>query len=105
MTKKVIDGKMYDTATADEICRVSNSLGMDDFDFLDASLYRTDNGRYFIAGDGGAASVLGVVNADRSRMIGLNRIVALTEDEARSYVEKHADAETFENCFGAAEAA
>jgi hypothetical protein len=55
--RRVIDRKIYDTETAEEIADVSapcNDSG--DFAYEETHLYRTKNGRWFIAGNGGPAS-------------------------------------------------
>jgi hypothetical protein len=54
--KQVIDGKMYNTDTAEEIGSWSNNLGYGDFRSCSETLYRTEKGNYFVHGKGGAMS-------------------------------------------------
>ena len=84
--KRVIDGKIYDTKTAEEICELPCSAqGKSDFRYHDTDLYRTKRGAYFLAGEGGAMSMWAqsVGNAytwgDGLRVI--------SKEEAREYAE------------------
>ena len=54
--KKVIDGKVYNTATATHIAYWSNNLPTNDFNYCEQDLYITSKGTYFLAGEGGALS-------------------------------------------------
>jgi hypothetical protein len=51
--KRVVGGKTYNTATATEIVELPCSFSGSDFRSETTSLYRTENGRFFIAGEGG----------------------------------------------------
>lgn len=51
--KAIINGKKYDTETAAQIASYSNTGDRGDFRFVSEKLYKTDNGSYFIAGEGG----------------------------------------------------
>jgi hypothetical protein len=55
--KKVIDGKIYNTDTAQRICTLPCNADGDSFKEHYTSLYRTKNGNYFLEGDGGAATM------------------------------------------------
>lgn len=55
--RKVINGKIYNTDTALEICDLKCNCYCSDFGFHETKLYRTPKGRYFIAGHGNAASM------------------------------------------------
>ncbi len=54
--KRIIDGKKYDTETADCIAFWSNHYFPNDFHYCEEGLYRTKKGSWFIAGEGGALS-------------------------------------------------
>lgn len=54
--KKLIDGKMYNTETAEEIATWSNTYYNSDFHYCQETLYKTKKGAYFIHGKGGALS-------------------------------------------------
>src|SRR4051812_48422368 len=52
--RKVIDGKVYDTSTSEEICDISGNISdRSNFHYDDTRLYRTGKGAFFIAGHGG----------------------------------------------------
>ena len=52
--KQVIDGKLYDTETAEKIEVFDNGLARSDFHSLSETLYKTKSGRFFLVGEGGA---------------------------------------------------
>ena len=54
--KQVIDGKSYDTDTADLLVHWHNGHNHGDFHRCEEDLYRTKKGNYFIHGEGGALS-------------------------------------------------
>ena len=54
--RKIIDRKIYDTATSEKIVRWSNSYPVNDFNWAEESLYRTKAGNWFIYGRGGPNS-------------------------------------------------
>ncbi len=96
--KKVIDGKLYDTETAESLCDVSPSHARTDFCYENTLLYRTKRGTYFIAGKGGARSrwAQSVPNGtiDGSGMQIINK------EEARFLVETCCTVEEYEGVFG-----
>jgi hypothetical protein len=47
------NGKIYDTEQSEQIARYSNGGSTQDFSHVRETLYKTNNGRYFIAGKGG----------------------------------------------------
>lgn len=54
MTKQIVNGKIYDTDQATSIAQYSNGGSMRDFYHVEETLYKTDNGSYFLHGKGGA---------------------------------------------------
>lgn len=64
--KKVINGKVYNTETADLIAEYSNGYRYNDFNYLEETLYRTKKGQFFIAGEGGAISKYAKYTGDSS---------------------------------------
>lgn len=52
--KQVIDGKIYDTGDAEQVARSQNTADRRDLSYLRETLYKTGNGAYFLAGEGGA---------------------------------------------------
>ena len=96
--KKIIDGRRYDTATAE--CLGIYSYGYSgDFEHVEKALYRTAKGAYFVAGAGGPRS-------EYSQDLGGNNtgggsgLHILTEDEAKAWLEQHGSAEEYEAAFG-----
>ena len=84
--KRVIDGKRYDTATAVKIAAWDNGLYSNDFGWCEESLYRTKNGNYFLAGEGGPMSGYSQSCGNNSYSGG-EGIQALTPDEALEWLE------------------
>ena len=83
--KAVIEGLRYDTETAKLVA--SHSYGYTtDHGYADEDLYRTRNGRWFLAGKGGPASRY-AESADGSGWIGGKGIVPITEGVARGHLE------------------
>ena len=89
MTKAIIDGKIFNTATATAIGRIGSSAGVSvsDFWFWEAMLYRSPKGNYFMEGEGGARSPF-ARPYDTNGWIGSDGIVALSPEEALGYAEK-----------------
>ena len=54
--RRVIDRKIYDTETAEEIAFIGNQLDRGNFQWEETYLYRTQKGTWFMAGSGGPAS-------------------------------------------------
>lgn len=101
--KKIIEGRRYDTETANKVWETDGGAeSTTDFRYWSEALYRTPRGRWFVYGEGGPltkwAKVIG-----QNCMAGGQDIAPLSEQEARAWVEKHADAELYEEFFGSAE--
>lgn len=101
--KAVIDGLLYDTDTATEICDISNGYSTNDFKYRSGKLYKTPNGRYFAVGSGGANSMF-AVQVGNSRMGSTDRIVALDMHTARALAEHYASVNTITEFFTVEEA-
>lgn len=85
--KKIIDGKIYNTETAEEIGSFHNALSHSDFRHLEESLYKTKKGAYFVHGYGGAMTRWAESNGDCQ--YGSSGIEVLTTQEAREWCEQH----------------
>lgn len=86
--KRVIDGRLFNTETAEKVAHDDNGLPVNDFASWRETLYITKKGQYFLHGRGGALT--------RYREpVGTNgwtdgqAIVPLTETEARTWCEEH----------------
>ena len=51
--KKIIEGKVYDTETADCAAEWSSPHTRSDFHYCEEGLYRTKKGTWFLAGEAG----------------------------------------------------
>jgi hypothetical protein len=96
--RKIIDGKTYDTETA---LRISGwSYGQyGDFNRCEETLFKTRKGAWFIYGEGGARSQYGQ-SVGQNSMSGGHKLFLVTEEEAKAFVEKHGDPETYFENFG-----
>lgn len=78
--KKIIDGKIYNTETANEIEEWNNGFGGGDFRYCYETLYQSKKGVFFLYGRGGAlskyAETYGNMKTENSE------IIVMTEKEA-----------------------
>lgn len=96
--KKVINGKVYNTETATLIGEYSTSgLGMSDFRYWEAGLYKTKKGNYFVAGQGHAMSPFARCYAGSCGWGG--DLIPKTPVEALEWAEKYLEPEEFEEEF------
>lgn len=96
--KKIIDGKKYNTETAEEIASYSNNLPTSDFNWYEESLYKTKNGNWFIAGNGGAMSGYSE-SCGNNCWGGSSDLRPVTNDEAKSWLEEHDEIDALETYF------
>ena len=54
--KRIINGKRYDTETAEVVAQWENDYPQNDFNYCEETLYKTKNGNWFVAGEGGPMS-------------------------------------------------
>ncbi len=85
--KQVINGLVYNTETAEHIAGRSQYVPSD-FNYVEESLYKTQNGRYFLAGEGGAMSKYHTQVEQNSWGPGAG-IIPLTKSEALDWCETH----------------
>jgi len=95
--KQIIDGKIYNTDTAEFVCDTSNSLGRSDFAHERSALYVTKKGAFFVAGRGGPMTRF-------KRDVGDgwsdgDGIIVLTKAEALAECERHGDSADIEEHF------
>ena len=62
--RKIINGKKYDTETAEQLASYWNELSTRDFRHMTERLFRKKNGEYFLYGKGGPASAYAKVLPD-----------------------------------------
>ena len=88
--KRIIGGATYDTYTATELYEYQHTaVNCTDFAYYEETLYRTRSGKYFLFGIGGPLSPYSKAYGNGSS--GASEIVPLTDDEARSWLEKFND--------------
>jgi hypothetical protein len=100
--KKIINGKMYNTETAEEIGSWENTPYKSNYIYFKEYLYRKRTGEFFLYGSGNAASKYCEETTNRMRSPG-ERIVPLTIKEAMVWVENYCDADTYIELFGEVE--
>jgi hypothetical protein len=93
--KQIIEGKRYDTETAEYITTINNiGMGADsttDFKFFEGDIYKTPSGAFFICGRGGAMSLFGGDD---------DAIVPLDTETAMGMIERYSgDTELLERHF------
>ena len=86
--RKVIDGKVYDTETAYAICDIPCRFYKNDFGWHDTVLYRSPRGRYFLVGEGHAASMWAVHYGNGNGSGPGSGIRVISAEDARAYAEK-----------------
>ena len=100
--RAIIDGKQYDTDTAELI----STFGMgnpSDFRHVREGLYKTSKGKFFLDGEGGPLSAYAQSIA-MNEWIGGRKLVPLSNSEALRWCEDHADPETTQEHFTVEEA-
>ena len=84
--REVINGKLYDTATAIKVAEWDNGHNILDFHYCEETLYQTKKGVYFLNGKGGPMSEYAEHRGNES--CGGNVIVALSEQDAFNWCEE-----------------
>ena len=96
--KAIIDGKRYDTDTAEEIAYFDNGLPASDFSEMHETLYRTVKGAFFLCGGGGPMTKYAEAAAGGG-WIGGGHITPLTKEETKQWLERHNEVDTLEILF------
>lgn len=96
---KVIKGKRYDTETATEILTYDSEYSVTDFNYFSETLYQKRTGEYFLYGEGGPMSNY-AVSCGQNEWCGGEKIIPYSIAQAKAWVEKHFDADTYEKIFG-----
>jgi len=99
MTKKIINGKLYNTETATFIGGWCNNYPTNDFKYCDESLFRKRTGEYFISGEGGPLSKYSKSYGNNSWGYGYE-ITPLSEEEAKQWAEDRMSANEYIAIFG-----
>lgn len=100
--KKIINGKKYNTETAQRVGYWSNNYSCRDFNYCEETLYKKRTGEFFLHGEGNAMSKYNV-SCGQNSWCGGQEIIPVTESEAREWVETHLNADEYEEIFGEVE--
>ena len=95
--RKVIDGKVYDTAKAELVAEWDNGYYGNDFKRCEENLYRTPKGAWFVAGEGGPMSKYSRPVGNMTA--GGEGLAPLTDDEALQWLEDKGETELIEEYF------
>ena len=96
--KRIVEGKRYDTETAEEIACYSNNLSSSDFRNCTETLYKTKNGSWFLHGRGGPLSPWSQTEGNTTW--GDNRIKVLETSDAKRWLEENDFTDEVEKHFG-----
>lgn len=94
---KIINGKKYDTSTAQELAVYASRSNPTDFEYFEEVLYIKKTGEYFLVGMGNKDSLYSDENQESGKGV---TIKPFTLEEARSWAEQRLDIETYEKLFG-----
>lgn len=97
--KKIINGKVYNTDTAECVGEWDNGCYGNDFNYCEESLYRKKTGEFFLYGSGGALSKYAESRGTNSWGSG-STIKPLKLKEAQEWAEERLDADDYEKIFG-----
>lgn len=97
--KKIINNRVYDTETAKSIGEYEPNPYRSDFSWFCETLYQKKTGEFFLHGDGNANSRYSK-SCGQNTWCGDEKIVPMSYEEAREWVEKHLDAEDYIALFG-----
>lgn len=86
--KAIIDGKRYNTETAELVARWNNGYYQNDFHLVEETLYKTPKGAYFLYYIGGALSKYSIQVGSNGSGEG-DGIKVLSREEAAGWLEEH----------------
>ena len=98
--RKIINNKVYDTATATWIGSSDNGHEYNDLAYSGETLYRKRTGEYFLHGEGGPMTSY-AVSTGNNNWRGSERITPISYAAARQWAEDHLSADAYEAEFGA----
>lgn len=85
--KRIINGKIYDTQTAELICELRTRFYRRDLPFLETALYRSPQGQYFLLGEGGPESIMWVESEGKSSWSGGQDLKLIEAEDAQQHAE------------------
>lgn len=96
--KKIINGKVYDTETAERVAWWDNDYRPGDFAYVEEELYRKKTGEFFLYGSGGPHTQYAEWHGNSGGSG--ERIIPLTYEEATKWAEEKLDGDDYEKIFG-----
>lgn len=96
--KKVINGKVYNTETAQKVGEWDNGCYTNDFNYSSEDLYRKKTGEFFLRCEGGALSAYATRSGNSSGYG--EQITPMSYDEAKEWAEKRLTVDEYEEIFG-----
>lgn len=96
--KRIINGKRYNTETAEEISSKTGGGNPSNFGYFEESLYKTKRGNYFLHGRGGPSSKYAENNPNGGTDSGAG-LEPLSEEETIVWLESNSDYELLEKLF------
>ena len=96
--KKIINGKLYNTETAERIDSWDNGQSTDSFKYIKETLYKKKNNEFFLYRFAGALTEYH--EYDNGDWVSSRNIEKLTEDEAKLWTENHLSADKYIETFG-----
>lgn len=100
--KKIINGKKYDTSTAELIGSYSNDLSYSDFSYYCEELYKKRTGEFFLYGKGGAMTEY-ARSCGQNSWCGGEEIIPFSEKEAKRWAEEYLSYDCYVKAFGEVE--
>ena len=97
--KVTVDGKEYDTDTTEYVGRYKNTPYHNDTNFYEETLYRKKTGEFFLYGQGNSASKYAYISPGGRRSFA-QRIVPLTDEKAKVWMQQHGYGEKCAALFG-----
>lgn len=97
--KKVINGKVYDTETAQRLAEYVSNPYISAFNYFCETLYRKKTGEFFLHGEGNAASKY-ALSCGQNEWCGGEKIIPLTYADAQEWAEEHLDGNEYIEIFG-----
>lgn len=98
LTRKVINGKLYDTATAKKLAEWDEN-GADSINYISEALYRKKTGEFFVFGDGGANTKYARISRSKSFEPG-SEIIPLSLAQAKAWASDHLSHHEYDDIFG-----
>lgn len=100
--KKIINDKMYNTETANYIGSHRSDCYKNDFRYFEEDLYQKKTKEFFLYGEGGAMTKYAEYVQGCGYTYG-EKIIPLSEDEAKEWVEENMDVDDYIELFGECE--